>query len=69
MRPASAKETRLNSACGNQNSKEARRLLLGFQSVAEKHMKLEYYLERDCGHLVKLLCTRGGKAQGRCDGL
>jgi ankyrin repeat protein len=32
----------------------------GGTSAAEKLQKVLHYLVRDCGHLVKLLCTRGG---------
>jgi hypothetical protein len=62
MDPPSARETRLNDACGDLDSAEARRLLMSQRgtSAAEKLQKVLHYLDRDCGHLVKLLCTRGG---------
>jgi hypothetical protein len=62
MEPPSARETRLNDACGDLNCAEARRLLMSQAgtSAAEKLQKVLHYLVRDCGHVVKLLCTRGG---------
>jgi ankyrin repeat protein len=62
MEPPSARETRLNDACGDLDSAEALRLLMSQRgtSAAEKLQKVRHYLARDCGHLVKLLCTRGG---------
>jgi hypothetical protein len=62
MQPPTASDTRLNEICREPDSPEAQHLAVTLRgsSYAEKKNNLMYYTQRDCGHVVKLLCTRGG---------
>ena len=53
---------RLNNVCREPDLSEARHFLAFVRDLSDEQKKgeLRYYTQRDCGHVVKLLCTRGG---------